>query len=73
MTPNSGMSTNKEPTRMGTLTDDEDEDLVAAVPATEGAEVELEDEGTHSEPEVEVVEDDGRAQDGDERLSQRRR
>lgn len=55
---------------MGTLTDDEDEDLVAAVLATEGAEVELEDEGTHSEPEVEVVEDDGRAQDGDERLSQ---
>lgn len=51
---------------MATLHDDDDDDNVAAVPAREGAEVELEnEEGTQSEPEIEVVEDTG-----DERLSQ---
>lgn len=52
---------------MATLHDDDDDDNVAAVPAKDGADVEVEnDTKAAKEPEVEVIEDDG----ADERIAQ---
>lgn len=44
---------------MGTLTDDEDDDSVAAVEPREGAEVEVEDETPPKEPDIEIIEGSG--------------
>jgi hypothetical protein len=49
---------------MGTLNDDDDEDHVAAVPAKDAADVDIENDGAPVEPEIEVIEDTG-----DERIA----